>query len=303
LTSRRGTRAGEALEPAAVAALLYVVHHRLLTTSQVRALRGPDASPRWTLELLATLERRGLLAHVRSHGRRKLWHATPRGTDLACSAGALPGPPRPLGAEEASGALQAHTLAVNEAGICFVRAAQERGDEVGPLSWRHEVAHPLGPRRGRSGPRLIADALLTYLLVDDHTLSLEYRLLELDRATLTVDRLAAKLTRYAQLKRAKDDRGEPAWRAWYPTFPAVHLILAAGARPTLERRRDAVLALCAADPRLAHTPGLAISICLLCDLQRHGPFAPIFLTPANPHESIDWLGRPPASRRRDTGEG
>jgi hypothetical protein len=31
-----------------------------------------------------------------------------------------------------------------------LRAARERGDEFGSLSWRHEVAHPLNRGRPRS---------------------------------------------------------------------------------------------------------------------------------------------------------
>jgi hypothetical protein len=287
-TPRRGT-AGS-LAPAAVQALECVVQHRLLTTAQVCALRGSRASKRWTLELLADLERRGLLAHVLANRRCKLWHVTRRGAQLAEESGAFSRRPKLLSAEEASGALQAHTLAVNDAGIAFLEAARRRGHEFGPLSWRHEVAHPFGRGRGLRYRKLIADALLTYLLSDGEGASLEYRLLELDRSTLTVDRLVAKLARYAQLHRARDEQGTPVWRAWYPTFPAVHAVLTHGSRLALERRRDAVLALCRSDPQLERTPGLAISVCLLVDLQREGPFAPIFLDRTG--EEVDWLGRP-----------
>ena len=280
------------LSPAAVEILAWVAQHRLLATSQVAALRGPDASHRWTRALLSDLERRGLLAAVRARGQRKLWHLTERGAALAHSTGELAAPPKVLSAAEASGALQAHTLAVNDAGLAFLRAARERGDEFGPLSWRHEVAHPLTRGRGRRRRQLIADALLTYLVVDGERLSLEYRLLELDRATLSLDRLAAKLGRYAELHRAADERGEPRWRAWYATFPAVLVVLAGGDAAALERRRRTALALCRSDPELARTPEVSIAVGLLAELERRGPFAPLFLAPDEPDRPVDWLGRP-----------
>lgn len=289
------TTAGQPLTPAAVDILAWVAQHRLLSTGQVWALRGPDASARWTLALLAGLERRGAVAHVRAAGRRKLWHVTDRGAELALAGGLIDRPPKVLSAHEASGALQAHTLAVNDTGLAFVSAARERGDECGPLAFRHEVAHPLSVGRGRRRRQLIADALLTYLLAHDQQLALEYRLLELDRATLTVDRLAAKLARYAELHRATDHAGQPAWRAWYPAFPAVIAVLTGADRTALERRRRTVLALCRSDPALTAAPQVEISICLLADLLDGGPFAPVFLRPQTPTDPVDWLGHPTAT--------
>jgi hypothetical protein len=229
---------------------------------------------------------------VRANGRRKLWHVTDHGAKLALTSGLTDRPPKVLTAVEASGALQAHTLAVNDTGLAFAHAARRRGDECGPLAWRHEVAHPLTAGRGRRRRQLIADALLTYLLADNERLALEYRLLELDRATLTVDRLARKLARYADLYRATDTNGQPRWRAWYPAFPAVIAVLTGANRAALERRRRTVLALCRTDPRLSATPEVELSICLLTDLQGHGPFAPIFLRPHDPTKPVDWLGNP-----------
>jgi hypothetical protein len=281
------------LQPAAVEALQAIAQHRLLSTTQLHAIRDPGSSRRWTQHLLADLERRELVAHVRAAaGPLKLWFATEHGLRLARESGALLDPPRVLSADDASGPLHAHTLAVNDAGIAFLHAARERGDDFGPLSWRHEVAHPL--RSGRRRRQVISDALLTYLLAETDGLSLEYRLLELDRATLSVDRLAAKLARYAELYRAIAD-GEPAWHRWYPTLPAVLVALAGHSRPALERRRQATITLCRSDPQLARTPEVAVSLCLLEDLTNHGPFAPIFLDPTGPDQAVDWLGEPAAT--------
>lgn len=75
-----------------------------------------------------------------------------------------------------------HTLAVNDVGIAFVNAARERGDECGPLAWRHEIAYPITARRNRRpGDIVIADALLTYTQqCPDRTLSVHQRFIELD---------------------------------------------------------------------------------------------------------------------------
>lgn len=299
MSATRAAAAPQPLSPAAVEILAWVAQHRLLSTGQMRELRGRGASERWTLALLAGLERHGALSHVRAQGRRKLWHVTEHGAQLALASGLLDHRPKLLGRSEASGALQAHTLAVNDAALAFLRAARHRlDDEFGPLSWRHEVAHPLTGGRGRR--QLIADALLTYLLADGERLSLEYRLLELDRATLTVDRLARKLARYAELYRARDGGGQPAWRAWYAAFPAVIAVLAGAEPAALERRRRTVLALCRTVPQLAAVPEVEVSLCLLGDLERQGPFAPIFRCRSDPATAVDWLGRPAAPSGRDT---
>lgn len=134
-------------------------------------------------------------------GALRAWYLNEAGADLAESI-----PYRAedrcklLDPRQASGPLQAHTLAVNELGLCFLRAARERGDEFSPRSWRHEVAH--GPAPGmRRGELLIADAVFAYMVVSEQDLALEYRFCELDRGTLPSERLARKLARYARLYR------------------------------------------------------------------------------------------------------
>ena len=74
-----------------------------------------------------------------------------------------------------------------------MEAARERGDDFGPFAWRHEVSHPPLARAGRRRRRLIADAVFTYLRIEEDGVAIEQRFLEIDRATLTVDRLAAEL--------------------------------------------------------------------------------------------------------------
>jgi hypothetical protein len=185
-----------------------LAQHRVLCTAQVRVIHFPDSRIRWTQSVLARLRDAGLVESVQPpRTGRRLWFATERGVRMAREAHALEATSRPLEGSEVAGQLQAHTLAVNDAGICFLRAARERGDEFGPLSWRHEVAHRLSRGRGRRRRALIADAVLTYLRGEGGRVALEQRFLELDRATLSVDRLVVELAAYAELHRAAGGDG------------------------------------------------------------------------------------------------
>jgi len=290
-----GEQTAPALSEKELEILASLAQHRVLGTRQIRAIHLPDADRRWAQRLLARLQRAGLADYVESARRpRRLWYVTERGARLAHRAGALEAEPQVLAAELAAGPLQAHTLALNEAAICFLRAAAERGDDFGPLAWRHEVFHPISRGRGRRRRALIADAVFTYLRLDGDGTAIEQRFLELDRATLSVDRLAAELARYAALHEAKDAKRRPLWRLSYPAFPPVHCVLTGAPRRVLLRRRATASVLVARDPLLGATPEVSISICLLEDLQAEGPFAPIFREVRDPGRAVDWLGHPSA---------
>ncbi len=290
-----------ALPLAATEILASLAQHRVLSTPQVREIHFPGRSPRWARSVLARLADTGLAAFVPNLGAagapRRLWYVTERGARAALGAGLLEAMPRLLDEEGASGPLQAHTLAVNDAAICFLRCARERGDECGPLAWRHEVAHRLG--YGRRATSLFADAVITYLRLTDSEVVVEQRFLELDRATLSVDRLAAELARYGRLLCAAGKGAGLLWRSQYPSFPPVICILAGAGRPALHRRRDTAVAMLREDPDFVDSPGLSVRLCLAEDLAERGPFAPIFTDARDPEEPVDWLvgGRPPTRRR------
>jgi Replication-relaxation len=271
-----------------------LAQHRVLSAAQVRAIHLPGSGERWAQRMLVRLGGAGLAGYVRSpRSHRRLWHVTELGANVAREAGALDGEPRLIGAEGAAGPLQAHTLAVNGAAICFLEAARERGDEFGPFAWRHEVSHSISRARGRRRRTLVADAVFTYLLLDGAGVAIEQRFVELDRATLSVDRLAAELARYAELHRLSGADGEPRWRERYPLFPPVHCVLTGGRRSVLERRRATTIAMLRTNPRFTREREVAVSICLLEDLQREGPFAPIFRDASDPGRPVDWLGGDP----------
>lgn len=273
-----------------VEVLASLAQHRVLTAAQVRTMHLPANRLRWAQRLLADLEREGLAARAPGHRAQRVWFITERGLRVVRAAGALEGEPPVLDERSASGRLMAHTLAVNDVGIAFMGAARERGEEFGPLSWRHEVAHPLSAGRGRRRSLLIADAVLTYLRSDGGDTVVEQRFLELDRGTLAAEGLAGELAAYARLRGARDGKGESLWRARYPAFPSVLCVLAGRSADVLRRRRDTVAALLRARPEIAASPRPAIRISLLADLLEAGPFAPIFREVREPGRAVDWLG-------------
>jgi hypothetical protein len=268
-----------------------LAQHRVLSTPQLRAIHFPGRSSRWVQAVMARLAEAGLAAFVPSLGApgapRRLWYATERGAQVALEAGLLELMPRLLDAEAAAGPLQRHTLAVNDSAIAFLRAARERGDEFGPLSWHHEVPHRLG--RGRRAGSVFADAVVTYVRLTESEVVVEQRFLELDRATLSVDRLAAELARYGRLMRAEGKRGEPLWRDQYPDFPSVLCVLTGASAAALRRRRDTAVALLQSNPQFAETPELPVRFCLAEDLAERGPFAPIFTDAREPEAPVSWL--------------
>ncbi|HSZ69150.1 MAG TPA: replication-relaxation family protein [Solirubrobacteraceae bacterium] len=281
--------------------LTSLYQHRLLTTAQILAMHFPGRTRRRAEEVLATLTRRRLIAFVRP-GRRKprLYFLTLAGTQAVEQVPTRVETRRKLiTPEQAAGPLWQHTLAVNDTGIAFMRAARERGDEFGAFSWRHEIAHQAPTPGHTRSELLISDALLTYLAHNpDGQLTFHYRLLELDRATVPTDTLATKLARYTNLyHHTPTSRGQPAntptWQTHYPIFPDIACILTGAPRPALQRRTQTVLALCHTDPHLQATPQVRISLALLQDLQTHGPHAPIWHQPPNPTRTLDWLGRDP----------
>ena len=167
-----------ALPVAAVGVLESLYEHRLLSSRQLHRMHTPDASMRWTREVLTGLRRRGLVDFLRAaDGGGSVYFLTTKGADAVELVPTRAQTRRKLiTPAQAAGPLRAHTLAVNETGIAFITSARERGDEFGTLAWRHEIAHPTGPRRGEL---LIADALFTYLRYGpDGELIFHYRLLE-----------------------------------------------------------------------------------------------------------------------------
>lgn len=268
-----------------------IVQHRALSTEQVREIHYPENRTRWAQRVLARIEDAGHIAHVDlRRAPRRLWFATAGGLELVREAGIVNEELRLFSAEQVAGRFWNHTYEVNGAAIAFLRAARKRGDDFGPLSWRHEVAHPVGPKGAPYRRRVVADALLTYVRGSESAgdVFLEQRFLELDRATRSIEGTAGNLAEYGRLARG---RGPVDWRHRYMAFPPVVCILAGARRDVLVRRRTAVLALLGSNRALVDAEEVRISIALAEDLAAVGPFAPIFRELREPGAEVDWLGR------------
>lgn len=288
------------LSPLEIEVLVSLRRHRLLTSRQVHVLHAPDVTDRWVRKSLAALAVRGLLDRVWTKGTNPacVWFLTADGLDAT-------GPPDGGGPgvlvsqRGAAGALQAHTLTVNEVGIAFVRAARALDHECGYLAWRHEVAHRFADPRPnvRDTGVLVADALLEYVVRERGRELFVSRFIELDRGTVPPQQLHAKLRNYLRLHQyvPRNPNGRPGaeqWREVYPSFPPVLVVFTGKPRPRLESRLASVLALCGGDRRLRDPDRPGMFFVLLEDLQDEGPFAPVFVELGDPSDPVDVLGRP-----------
>jgi len=293
---------GRLLPAIAPSVLAGLYQHRLLTTRQIHALFTPTAGQRWTRKVLAALAQRGLVDRVRGPGTLSCWYLTDAGADTVEDTGPRGEQRRRVPTRaQAEGLLKRHTLAVNNVGIAFVRAARQRGDEYGSDSWRHEIAHPISQGSVRRPTQLVvADALLTYLQTGESgALVMHQRFVEVDRGTeRPADQLAGKLARYTRLRTYTppgDHNAEPLWRNYYRAWPHVLIVLADQSPARVTQRIARVLALYQSDPTKGNRREIPFSFVTLSDLVAHGPFAPIFTSPTHA-KPVDWLGQPPPIR-------
>ncbi|MFI5986795.1 replication-relaxation family protein [Streptomyces sp. NPDC051555] len=309
-------------------ALEMLYQHRVLSTQQLHVLlTEPEkrpARPVYLLGQLGDLQSAGLVDRVRAQGggsgpgriqsQPYLWFLTDSGAESVEEAAELPSRPYRVTPESVAGARQAHTLAVNDVGVAFAEHARRLGHECGPLDWTPEVANRIrdGQRRFEDD-HVISDAVLNYVHVERGRRTMLSFFIELDRATMTSARLAAKLHAYGRLyeyvpqspdrARRIPNATRPAWMYNYPVFPRVLVVLDAAPprhgepdrRPQrLAARTDDLYTRVAADVRLNRLKDdIAIGVTTLQQLQQHGPCAPIFTpllrgTPANRPATTDF---------------
>lgn len=283
-------------------ALIALVVHRMLTAEQLSEMLTPQATGtgNWRRRL-NQLRRAGLVETMCSYRgwRSNVWHATRPGIQRV-----LTDPDHTRSYQvPASSILQAHTLAVNDVGLAFVRAARNRGDDCDWASWDHEVAHTFATTHRNRRTALIADAVLTYTTKDAAGPGRSLRcFIELDRATQPAHKLAAKIRTYADYHRWEPARpdthgvpaGEPGWRGRYTCWPPLCVIIGANPAKTpdaIERRIDQIIRLCAAD-HLTVCQAMPVYICRFDTLTAQGPWAPIWWRPDNPRTPVDLTGRP-----------
>lgn len=292
--------------------------HRLLATRHIAALyygydetaaltpRDRARALRPAQQILNRLRKSGLADKVQTSpkvpppGSEALWFLTPDGTAVVEAAldELQHRYPKAVTPEMARGPMQTHNLEVADVGVAFAREARRRGDVFGPLSWRRDVLHrisdePLGPRSA-----VIADAVLRYLNRTPHGPVQITRFVELDRATMDLQRLLDKITNYVRLHTFRR-KGEtrPAWKHTYPAFPKLLVVLSGNSsrRPSTTRR-ESLLRMAAGEPALASSePGVDVSVATLSDLLARGPFAAIWKQPHRPDG-------PPVTILGDAGE-
>ncbi|MEU9744839.1 replication-relaxation family protein [Streptomyces niveus] len=291
-------------------ALELLYQHRVLSTQQLHILlTEPESRPERPVYLrqqLGELRQSGLVSRVRAHGSGGpgrvrnlpyLWFLTEAGAESVEEAGELPVRPYRVTPDSVAGARQAHTLAVSDVGAAFVEHARRLGHECGPLDWTPEVANRIrdGQRRFEDD-HVISDAVLNYVHIDRGQRTMLSFFIEVDRATMTSARLAAKLAAYGRLyeyvpqspdrARRLPNATRPAWMYSYPVFPRVLVILDAAPPRTgqpdrrpqrLAARAEDLYTRTAADIRLSRLKGdMAIGVTTLRQLQEQGPCAPIF---------------------------
>ncbi|MFF3070047.1 replication-relaxation family protein [Kitasatospora sp. NPDC057904] len=306
-------------------AMTVLYQHRLVSTDQLHRLLTPHHTrAEYMRRQLHRLRMAGLADAVgrRAHGQTSLlWWLTAKGAQAVEAAGLLPSRPYRMSPEAAAGPLQEHTLATVETGISFAHWARKLGHDCGPLDWSPEIAHYF---REESRPgedlSLVPDAVLSYVHTDARKRTLLTFFVEIDRATMTVARLAHKLHAYAcyqkyvpqggartpsTRRRSTNSPSAQAWRSRYPVFPRLLIVFTGAPRPRLERRIADLRSLAASNPVLLAQP-LRAGATTLDQLQRVGPFAPIFTPILGSDDPTDaWLHHeaipalPPGERDRD----
>ncbi|WP_051845260.1 replication-relaxation family protein [Streptomyces sp. NRRL S-813] len=190
-----------------------------------------------------------------------------------------------------------HALTVTETGLAFLQDARRRGELCRPLDWIPEVYHAVG-----GGEAVIPDALLYYRSGREGGEGAMLRaFVEVDRATMGPERLAAKLNSYARLhhhvpaaapgRRQRQAFQEPAqeeWRRNYPLFPRLLFVLDSTGPAGIATR---IRALRAAAEDLALTgfirdvPVLAAP---LVDLLQGGPAEPVWHPVRDHGSTVSW---------------
>jgi hypothetical protein len=278
--------------------LLSLYQHRILTTAQVHQLHTPR-SLRAGQRALARLEHDGLAERVRPARRHDptIWYVSRAGAHLVEAAGETAPRAYRVSAATARGPLRTHTLAVNEVGIAFVRAARTCGDDCVPSAWTHEVAHRIADRRtaGVGSDLLVADAVLHYVVEPDGPEPAPRTwCIELDRGTTPVTALAAKLRDYARyVDYTPRGGGRRQWRSDYAALPELLIVLADQSPARCLRRRAVLARILAAQPHVVRAiEPYGVRVVALDALRKYGPFAPVCSPVLSPHATVDVLGRP-----------
>ncbi|MFE6335257.1 replication-relaxation family protein [Streptomyces sp. NPDC057798] len=268
-------------EPLPHQLLAVLAQHRMATTSQRQNLLRPGTARQTLSTPLNTLRDVGLVDYtvLPQSNRTRAWFLTPEGARLTKDFPSLRGrPPYPITSATAASLKTPHTLTVLRTHLAFVADARRRGDEHGHLDWTPEVAHTIG-----DGERIIPDAVMHYALNQGPERTKLRAFIEVDRTTMSSERLAAKLIDYARLwsyepqalgrpRPRQPATAGPVWLRWYPVFPRVLFVLTGASRYVLDNRIRDLQAMAAEHPLVGtlaqHVP---LGAAVLEDLEDVGP--------------------------------
>ncbi|MFF9244573.1 replication-relaxation family protein [Streptomyces sp. NPDC014776] len=273
-------------EPLAHQVLAGLAQHRIATTSQMRRMLRPNGTRQLMSRVLNRLRSDGFVdctvlpdaKRTRTHA----WYLTQEGARLTRDLPVLRGrPPYPITSTTAASLKTPHTLSVVRAHLAFAEDARRRQDEHGPWDWTPEVSHAIG-----EGERVVADAVMYYTLVESEQRRKLRAFVEVDRTTMSSERLAVKLIDYARLfqyetqpaGRRRQAGAGPAWLRWYPVFPRVLFVLTGASRGRLENRMRDLQAMVAQHPLVAALArDVQLGAAVLEDLEQCGPAQPVWL--------------------------
>ncbi|MGX1487744.1 hypothetical protein RKD41_000003 [Streptomyces tendae] len=284
-------------------ALAVLAQHRMATAVQLHVMTAPGVRIEQTRRRLVKLRTEGLVDCVTlpQAGRTRVWFVTRYGAEVASEWPELRGwrPSRLVADRTAARLRVGHALAVTQTAAAFVQDARRRGDVCQPLDWIPEVHHPLG-----GGEALIPDALLYYRCSRDAGGGGEgwvmlRAFVEVDRATMGPERLAAKISAYERLYRyvpmtvgRSRTAAQPVeeWRRRYPVFPRLLFVLD-GTGPTgVDNRINALKAGArrASGDFLRSVPILSAP---LTELLWDGPSAPVWRVVTAPEQRVSWMAK------------
>ncbi|SNT33137.1 replication-relaxation family protein [Actinacidiphila glaucinigra] len=268
--------------------LALVAQHRLATSPQLHQLISPEGRRQTISAVLNRLREDKLLSYtvLPASNRTRAWYLTPQGARVVASWPELRGRPvqAPSGGTDA-GLRAAHTLTVLRAHLAFLHDARARGDEYGPLDWVPEVAHRLPDTGGED--RLIADAVLHYTAITPRRLQFR-AFVEVDRATMSSERLSRKLISYARFHEylpqlpgrrgtVADQDAMLAWQRFYPRFPRVLFVLTGAGPDALQQRINDLRAMVAGHPLVTQLAGkVQLGAAVLEDLEQYGATGPVW---------------------------
>ncbi|MFF1602479.1 replication-relaxation family protein [Streptomyces mirabilis] len=275
------------VEPLPHQLLAVLGQHRMATTSQLHDLLRPGTARQTVSTPLNKLRRDGLVDYtvLPQSNRSRAWYLTGEGARLVRDFPALRGrPPYPITSATAASLKTPHTLTVVRTHLAFVTDARRRGDEHGHLDWTPEVSHPLS-----DGEKIITDALMHYTVIGEDQRTKLRAFVEVDRTTMSSERLASKLIEYARLWSyepqpvGRQRSRQPAvpgavWLRWYPVFPRLLFVLTGASRYVLGNRISDLQAMVAQHPlvgTLARQVPLGAAV--LDDLELRGPIGEVWV--------------------------